>query len=548
MPPLPRDLPKRRWITGQALWHVPHPELPQSSKKETNDGWNPEDVYNSPKEFPLAVGKALVCQLCSTQYASDEKPNSIAILTLCWAYMFNVRFLEMQKRPIRYSPTRLTPVLSSSFKAQPGDIVIYLRRASRQLIRWLCALLAPGLGWTVKGPLPPWTAHYDETTRFVIATDVPFNFLDDERPPAASKATDLLIEFCRLYDISSQTACTESLSESLPQPTTGFLAALALPFYNKLNLQPRLPVPRLVSSPHTYSVPLVYIRKYMKDLRYFMTLGISPASVGSVIWSIFWQPGLECNLVSAWFGSILKVIKPLIEAGNTKRLSNVFALRRERVGLLWRAIFDLGDPGILGMIVFYLESHEERWGGSWAAPDIDVAAWTGSPQSFLDEEFSSSYQGLATQVPRSDLLRHRFNFTLGRLDPIRFGWQPFGYVTKKQIEPDLWPALELGRRREYKHWVWWLEGKNDQTMAEIQEGFRHGEAKYIENVNTIHSDDSEIASPDGVVCSIGLAPSFEATWSTLHFGATEASGDRSLEALLINGIREHPWFADSRGV
>lgn len=175
-----------------------------------------------------------------------------------------------------------------------------------------------------------------------------------------------------------------------------------------------------------------------------------------------------------------------------------------------------------------------------------MAAWTGSPQSFLDEEFSGSYQESATQVPRSHLLRHRFNFTLGRLDPVRFGWQPFGYVTKKQIEPDLWPALELGRGREYKHWVWWLEGKNDQKTAEIQEGFRHGEAKYIENVNAIHSDDSGVNSFDGV-CSIEITPSFEATWSTLQMGATEASGDRSLEAILINGIREHPWFTDSRG-
>ncbi|APA15905.1 hypothetical protein sscle_15g106750 [Sclerotinia sclerotiorum 1980 UF-70] len=308
MPPLPRDLPKRRWIMGQARWHIPHPELPKSSQQETNDAWNPEDVYNSQKKFPLEA--------------------------------------------------KLTPVFSSSFKAQPGDIIIYLRSSSRQLIRWLCALLAPGLGWIVKGPLPPWTAHYDETARFVIVTDVPFNFLDDQRPPAASKATELLIEFCRLYGIGSQNACTESLSESLPQPTTGFLAALALPFYNALNLQPRLPVPRLVSTAHTYSVPLVYIRKYMKDLRYFMTLRISPASVGSVIWSIFWQPGLGCNLVSVWFGSILKVIRPLIEAGNTKRLSNVFALRRERAGLLWRAIFHLADPRILDMIVFYLETHE----------------------------------------------------------------------------------------------------------------------------------------------------------------------------------------------
>ena len=60
--------------------------------------------------------------------------------------------------------------------------------------------------------------------------------------------------------------------------------------------------------------------------------------------------------------------------------------------------------------------------------------------------------------------------------------------------------------------------------------------------------DEEITVPSGFVCRVGLAPSFEATWSTLHYGAGEAWGDRSLDAILIDGIREHPWFAESRGI
>jgi hypothetical protein len=102
----------------------------------------------------------------------------------------------------------------------------------------------------------------------------------------------------------------------------------------------------------------------MNDLPYFMTLSISPASMGSIIWSIFWEPGIECNLVSAWFGSTLEVIRPITETNNREILSRIFAFRREGVGLLWHAIFDLGDLKILDMIVSYLESHEERWGGS----------------------------------------------------------------------------------------------------------------------------------------------------------------------------------------
>lgn len=230
-------------------------------------------------------------------------------------------------------------------------------------------------------------------------------------------------------------------------------------------------------------------------------------------------------------------------------LSSIFALRRERVGLLWRAIFDLGDLKVLDMIVSYLETHEERLGGSLSWPDIDVAAWTGSLQSFLDERFSGAYQGMTTQISRSDLLRHRFNFRLGGPDLIRFGWQPPGYVSKQQIEPESWPALELGRPREYKHWVWWLKDDEGHMVGKIQRGFRNEKAKYVEYVDSgAHADTSEITIPSGFVCRVGLAPSFEATWSTIHSGAREASGDQSLEAILINGIREHPWFIDSRGI
>jgi len=272
IPPLPQDLPRLRFITGQALWHVPRPELAmdqvtdeemdgvmdevdevpdeacqQETGKVQDEDWIPEHVYNSPKEFSLALEKPVECRVRSRQCNSDEEPNSTAILTLCYAYLFTVRFLEMQRRPIQYSSTRLTPTFLGAFKPQPGDIVVHLRSASRHLIRWLCALLALGLGWTIKGPLPPWVAHYDRATRFVLTTDLPFNFLDNERPPSSVEATELLIEFCRLYDFQSLSAYGKSSSGSLPQPTAGFLAAFMLPFYSELKLQPQLPLPALLN-------------------------------------------------------------------------------------------------------------------------------------------------------------------------------------------------------------------------------------------------------------------------------------------------------------
>jgi hypothetical protein len=38
------------------------------------------------------------------------------------------------------------------------------------------------------------------------------------------------------------------------------------------------------------------------------------------------EPGVYCNLVSAWLGSIHQMIKPILKPGDMERLAKVFAL------------------------------------------------------------------------------------------------------------------------------------------------------------------------------------------------------------------------------
>jgi hypothetical protein len=69
-----------------------------------------------------------------------------------------------------------------------------------------------------------------------------------------------------------------------------------------------------------------------------MTPNIHPASVGSMVWTIFWKPGLDCNLVSAWFGSTLEVLRPVLEASNLEVLSEIFVACRRLSTLVWFGI------------------------------------------------------------------------------------------------------------------------------------------------------------------------------------------------------------------
>ncbi|KAK0103668.1 hypothetical protein ONS95_005679 [Cadophora gregata] len=460
----------------------------------------------------------------------------------------------MQKRSIRYSNTRLTPVLIGEYRPGPDDIAIHLGPASRALVRWFSAILAPGLGWNSRGPLPPWAAQYHPETRFVITVDAPFVFLDHEVPPSSDSAANILIEFCTLFDFQPPVDGLPT-SFAFQQVTVAFLAALTLPFYSNLDLKPQLPLPNITINHRTSSTAPHFIRDYVKDLPYYMTLSIHPGSVGSALWSIFWEPGLACNLVSAWFGAILEVLRPTIETADMERLAKIFITRRMRPALLWLGVLVMGNTAILDLIVSYLETHQERANfGSWSGPDVDVAAWTGSKQSFLDEDPLGSYEKLSAKVPRSDLLRHRFNFRFGGLDMPRFGWEPVGHVFKQDIEPELWPQLETGRSREYKHWIWWLPvqgGRELQkvTKPSIEKGFLCDNPQRRRSFHDERNHESgSIAIPCGFTCKFKLTLSKIATFHVVSFGSKEASGDRSLGAMVIPNVRIHPWMVGSRGI
>jgi hypothetical protein len=90
MPPLPQHLPKRRSITGEAIWYVPSPELPKSHKgaEQKDDGdWNPEYVHGVKKTFPLSISKPTEYRISNRSdfRFNNTRPNGIAILVSLWS-------------------------------------------------------------------------------------------------------------------------------------------------------------------------------------------------------------------------------------------------------------------------------------------------------------------------------------------------------------------------------------------------------------------------------------------------------------------------------
>ncbi|KAI1822713.1 hypothetical protein F4861DRAFT_378629 [Xylaria intraflava] len=553
MPPLPRTVP-RKTLAGRPTWRVSH--IDHGSV----------EVTGAKRYIGLKVSKPMRClvsdpadcfQYGRTGGASstgpDTTPKALSILTLCWSYILSVRLLELQGRPVHFSGHRLQPTLNQ-YQCGPEKVLLELpASASPGLVRWLCAVLAPALGWATDTTqdFPPWASFCAGDVQFVICTAQAISFADS-RAPSSREAMEYLTEFVGLYSLGPEQPGDSDLHMSLAPYTAGLLAALALPFYDMNGLQPRIPAAGLKSPTTSGLTPSMRrdIEQYYSDIPYYMTLSMDPLAVGSMVWSIFWQPGIKCNLVSPWLGSILSAIQPLIASRDLGGLAKVFMLRRPRVSLMWLGIFLLGDPAILDHIERYLGQLEERrFCGSLARPDSTVASWTGSRQSFWDEEESRMAENWS-EVSRADVLRRRHIRRLWDDRWLLFSWEPFGMIARRDIEPELLEQFEVPYLRQYVHWTWLVA---DET-ARIQRGFRADTGRFVESNIPGEAELVPLGKPSKPGTGTGagtsrLAPSKMATLSMLHHSISDSLNDRSLDIAAIPGLnKDHAWLQDWRGL
>jgi hypothetical protein len=561
VPALPERLSKRGTLYGRPYWHISAIPTDHNGGELEKD-FNLQYVNGTRKEILLSYSKPVECRVSpqvtisngnsSTAFHNGPYPPGLLLLTLCWSYIFSVRFWELQGKQVVYTSHTLQPQPKRSVHNRSPNLVdIHIgASASERLTRWISALLAPKLGWSVQqGGFAPWTAFCSGGAEFAIITDKLPISTPNCIPPSSDEAVELLVELCCLYGFESDQSHNHRPDRFSPI-LAAFVAVLALPFYRSLELQPQFLAPTLRLNPTKR--PPDSVKQYAADLRYYMTLSISPRSVGSIIWSIFWHPSVKCNVVSHWLGSILHVLRPLIDRGSFDTIAKAFALYRPRVGLWWLGIFLLGSPRISDFIVRYLEKLEERYGyGTMALPDTTVSSWTGSPQSFLDERTSHAYTGLEDLVSNTDLLRCRYNFRLQDSSSGLLSWQPFGDVQKTEIEPDIWPWLECCPTRIYQHWVWYVKSaKNEKRFVrqEIQQGFRKDSGRFVGEV----ADCLDVMPLDGVVVerspNVDLEPSREATLRMIAYCMEEMSGDRDAGISTFPGVKTHPWLKGWRGL
>jgi hypothetical protein len=62
--------------------------------------------------------------------------------------------------------------------------------------------------------------------------------------------------------------------------------------------------------------------------------------------SLFFNPDIPCNLVSAWMNPAFAIINPLVKQGNIPRLLNGLSARQARTASLWLGAAIMGTSSV----------------------------------------------------------------------------------------------------------------------------------------------------------------------------------------------------------
>ncbi|CAG8319043.1 unnamed protein product [Penicillium nalgiovense] len=382
-----------------------------------------------------------------------DEGNHIAVLFLAWAYILSAKWAELLDRSETHQCS-----MKYSFETcqEPEEAVqqevigVYLPPdASEAEIVWWNAVLSGTPAWEISVEyqsekfVSPWSVSLGgaismRAKQGLHPQSTTYN------PPSSTTAFQYLTRFCKHHRIYAQ--CTAALSASFF--TRNFC----------LRKAPSLPIPRPATNPKYQSTPTspksvsALISEHEKLLPYYMTLS-------SNIWlttmpamnSIFFNPDIPCNLVSAWKSPAFAIINPLVKQGNIPHLLNGVSARQPHVASLW-----LG-AAIMGTSSVFLKQCEQ----GMMMPSLQAEAWMGTPTTFLTQP-PRIYDNDADSVPREDECKLLFlatptdgGYNHGYLTT--WPWKPFG--STKLCDADLLLRGHLGcgcHALQYEGWDWEL--------------------------------------------------------------------------------------------
>ncbi|KAJ5712970.1 uncharacterized protein N7483_010151 [Penicillium malachiteum] len=400
-----------------------------------------------PKQLLLAVGGRL------DGLPSYDQGNYLSVLYFAWAYILSARWVELLGCSADHKCSMIPPMLeaensSPTSDKQPVFEIDIGNNACEEEIFWWRTILCSDNGWeattTYKGHIymSPWSVSA-KNVGFTLATN---SCGSESKLPESGTALKYLSRFCVHHRLYAQ--CSIALA--------GNLASDSLPS-----------IPDLLKS-HSEIIP-----KYM-------TLSLNTWGLRSLLYSTFFNPDIECNLVSAWLNPAFAVISSIIQ--NQGSIATFMANRHPRLGILW-----------LGAILTDLANsilRDVRAG--MTALDLPASAWAGIAQTFLTSKMDSTYE---EWIRRDDECRLLFITACeGHERPPIWPWKPFGSTQLGDTELPVRQHARCGCHcLEYEYWEWVLTDNSSIQCSEAAKSRPsvHGSSPSSANKTLARLDDNK---------------------------------------------------------
>lgn len=449
-PKMPDDMEDTTELTGFATWAITREPKSLIPPFRVQPHY-PRDGLT--RRWSLKKPQPTLCEISErgSFQVSDSKSNGLAFMFLAWSYILCVFLLEEQRSSVVYDDAAAP---SDDETPESNEFTVDLGDASDEECRWWSALLSPGQGWkATRFGHPVWAVSFTGNVKFNVISQPsasqpsePSEEINEIKPPTSKEAIAFLSRFASLYNLESQAAL-------------GLAMALTVPLHKNMSSTVHLPKPFLAKS-NTIS-PTSVIDKEFRQLSYYMVLSSNPAFVASALWSVFWEPEVDCNLVTPWFDPIIDVLQPLIETEDLETVGHILALRRPSVAPLWYGLLACGTTETVLAIVPYLKTLNTRV-PTKIIPEI--AVWTDSPQSFMDLPGDGPYME-GNQISRADAWRLRHECCDSWKDGAHFRYlpttpfRPFGFVNDDELEAVVHKHIEECSRHQwtYKGFTWILK-------------------------------------------------------------------------------------------
>jgi hypothetical protein len=236
------------------------------------------------------------------------------------------------------------------------------------------------------------------------------------------------------------------------QSHAALAATLLLPVARFDNRRVQLPTPRVRRKVRFNKETICKTPVWSENLNQLdrlLTLSCNAAGTKALLNSVFFEPGVACNICGAWLQGTFAFLDSDI-AQDQYILLRVLMKRDPSLGFLWLGAF------IIGAQTRSLQEARQAW---WKI-DLHVAAWTGTLMSFIQEPVSTLSPG-TEEISRADecrlmYLSHDQSYTV----PPLFPFAPFGStaITDTNIDVRQHARCETSHGLEYGSLTWRCRG------------------------------------------------------------------------------------------